>query len=110
MFNTERAGKILGGLLLSSLAMLSQSPDCSAQSSQGPPRQAVVEKAAGVVNPSVASRNSLANYKGQNGILSMKTLVLGGEFRVTTVIPFKGNFAEYHHLESQDRSASSARR
>jgi hypothetical protein len=29
----------------------------------------------------------------------MKTIVLGGEFRVTTVIPFKGNLAEYHQLE-----------
>jgi hypothetical protein len=98
MFSTERASKILGGLLLSILAMLSQSSDCSAQS-QGPPRQEIVEKVVGVVNPSVESRNNLANYKGQNGILSMKTIVMGGEFRVTTVIPFKGNLAEYHHLE-----------
>src|SRR5262249_28588778 len=32
-------------------------------------------------------------------IFSVKTVVLGGEFRVTTVIPFKGNLADYHHLE-----------
>jgi hypothetical protein len=99
MFNTEKAGKLLAGLVLSILAMLSQSSDCSAQVSQGSPRQEIEKKVSGVVNPTVASRNNLANYKGQNGILSMKTLVLGGEFRVTTVIPFKGNLAEYYHLE-----------
>src|SRR5205085_7855221 len=44
-------------------------------------------------------REKLENYKGKNGILSMKTLVLGGDFRVTTIIPFKGNLAEYHHLD-----------
>lgn len=47
----------------------------------------------------VEQREKLANYKGKNGVLSMKTLVLGGDFRVTTIIPFKGNLAEYHHLE-----------
>lgn len=45
------------------------------------------------------NREKLENYKGKNGILSMKTVALGGEFRVTTIIPFKGNLAEYHHLE-----------
>jgi hypothetical protein len=45
------------------------------------------------------NRESLKRYKGENGILSAKTVLLGGEFRVTTVIPFKGNFAEYHRLE-----------
>ena len=45
------------------------------------------------------NRESLKRYKGENGILSAKTVIFGGEFRVTTVIPFKGNFAEYHHLE-----------
>lgn len=45
------------------------------------------------------NRESLKHYKGENGILSAKTVIFGGEFRVTTVIPFKGNFAEYHHLE-----------
>ena len=45
------------------------------------------------------NRESLKRYKGENGILSAKTVILGGEFRVTTVIPFKGNFAGYHHLE-----------
>jgi hypothetical protein len=47
----------------------------------------------------VEKREGLENYKGKNGVLSMKTVVLGGEFRVTTIIPFKGNLAEYHHLE-----------
>ncbi|HXI88637.1 MAG TPA: hypothetical protein VNO24_01365, partial [Blastocatellia bacterium] len=45
------------------------------------------------------NRDSLTRYKGENGILSAKTVIFGGEFRVTTVIPFKGNFAGYHHLE-----------
>lgn len=45
------------------------------------------------------NREKLENYKGKNGVISMKTLVLGGEFRVTTIIPFKGDLAEYHHLE-----------
>jgi hypothetical protein len=45
------------------------------------------------------NRDSLKRYKGENGILSAKTVIFGGEFRVTTVIPFKGNFAGYHHLE-----------
>jgi hypothetical protein len=45
------------------------------------------------------NRESLKRYKGENGILSAKTVIFGGEFRVTTVIPFKGNFAAYHYLE-----------
>ncbi|HWN99828.1 MAG TPA: hypothetical protein VNS63_11210, partial [Blastocatellia bacterium] len=45
------------------------------------------------------NREKLEHYKGKNGVLSMKTVVLGGDFRVTTVIPFKGNIADYHRLE-----------
>ncbi len=45
------------------------------------------------------NRQSLKRYKGENGTFSAKTLLFGGMFRVTTVIPFKGNLAEYHHLE-----------
>jgi hypothetical protein len=44
-------------------------------------------------------REKLKHYKGKDGIISAKTVVLGGDFRVTTVIPFKGNLADYHHLE-----------
>ncbi|HYM00760.1 MAG TPA: hypothetical protein VEZ90_17525 [Blastocatellia bacterium] len=44
-------------------------------------------------------RGSLQHYRGENGLISAKTLILGGEFRITTVIPFKGNFAEYRELE-----------
>lgn len=58
-----------------------------------------VERVAGAVATHRENRESLKRYKGENGILSAKTLVFGGEFRVTTVVPFKGNFAEYHHLE-----------
>jgi hypothetical protein len=62
-------------------------------------QQAAVERAAGAAVARWENREPLKRYKGENGILSAKTLLLGGEFRVTTVIPFKGNLAEYHHLE-----------
>lgn len=62
-------------------------------------QQAAVEQVAGAAVVHRENRESLKRYKGENGILSAKTLIFGGEFRVTTVIPFKGNFAEYHHLE-----------
>lgn len=61
--------------------------------------QGAVKRVAGAVVGHQENRESLNRYKGENGILSAKTLILGGEFRVTTVIPFKGNFGEYHHLE-----------
>ena len=62
-------------------------------------QQAAVEQVAGAAVVHRENRESLKHYKGENGILSAKTVIFGGEFRVTTVIPFKGNFAEYHHLE-----------
>jgi hypothetical protein len=61
--------------------------------------QGAVKRAAGAVVEHRENSESLKRYKGENGILSTKTLLMGGEFRVTTVIPFKGNLAEYHHLE-----------
>ena len=61
--------------------------------------QGAVKRVAGAVVSRGENRESLKRYKGENGILSAKTLIFGGEFRVTTVVPFKGNFAEYHHLE-----------
>lgn len=61
--------------------------------------QGAAKRVAGAVVAHRENRESLNRYKGENGILSTKTLIFGGEFRVTTVIPFKGNFAEYHHLE-----------
>src|SRR5262249_10109792 len=74
----------------------------SAAPADGTERQCaanMVEKGAGVAFSSIAGRSNLENYKGQNGILSVKTLVLGGEFRVTTIVPFKGNVADYTRLE-----------
>lgn len=62
-------------------------------------KQAAVERGAGAAVARGENRESLKHYKGENGILSTKTVIFGGEFRVTTVIPFNGNFAEYHHLE-----------
>ena len=74
-----------------------------AASAQQPPsdqfKQGAVERVNIAAFAQVEHRESLKHYKGENGIISAKTLILGGEFRVTTVIPFKGNFAEYHHLE-----------
>jgi len=74
------------------------SGDCLAQSVQDSTKQERAEKNLDAAKTMIARRN-LASYKGQNGIVSMKTLVLGGEFRVTTVVPFKGNVADYTHLE-----------
>ena len=81
MPNNQRPSRIQKGSPLSILFILSLSVTCLAQSLK------------------VENREKLENYKGKNGIISMKTLVLGGEFRVTTIIPFKGNLAEYHYLE-----------
>jgi hypothetical protein len=44
-------------------------------------------------------RGAVERYKGETGLISAKTLILGGEFRVTTVIPFKGTLADYRKLE-----------
>jgi hypothetical protein len=98
MFSNGRVGKILSVSFLSILSVLSLSSHCVAQSSQGPQAKEVVEKDARATTVRVARRN-LENYKSQNGILSVKTVVLGGEFRVTTVVPFRGNVADYRQLE-----------
>src|SRR5689334_11312083 len=98
MFSNGRAGKILSVSFLSILSVLTLSSHCVAQSSQGPHAKEVVEKVARATTVRVARRN-LENYKGQNGILSVKTLILGGDFRVTTVVPFRGNIADYSQLE-----------
>lgn len=98
MFSNERVGKILSISSMSILSVLTLSSHCVAQSSQGPQTKVVVEKVARATTVRVARRN-LENYKGQNGILSVKTLILGGDFRVTTVVPFRGNIADYKQLE-----------
>ena len=81
MPNSQRLGRFPKGSPLLMLLALSLSATCLAQSVK------------------VEQRDKLANYKGKNGVLSMKTLVLGGDFRVTTIVSFKGNLADYHHLE-----------
>ena len=81
MPNNQRLGRFPKGTSLLMLLALSLSATCLAQSVK------------------VEQREKLENYKGKNGVLSMKTVLLGGDFRVTTIIPFKGNLAEYHHLE-----------
>ena len=99
MSNCEWASRIQRVSLLSILSMISLSTLCMAQSSQDQLRQEMVEKLARVDTSGAENRKTLKNYKGQNGILSMKTLFLGGAFRVTTVVPFKGDLADYHQLE-----------
>jgi hypothetical protein len=98
MFNNERTVELLMLSAMCAMSALSLSSRCNAQSFQDPPAQEALEKVAHTTAVRIARRN-LENYKGQNGILSMKTLVLGGEFRVTTVIPFRGNVADYNRLE-----------
>ena len=98
MFNNKRTVKLLMLIVTLTMSALFLSSRCYAQSFQDPPAREALEKAAHTTAVRIARRN-LENYKGQNGILSMKTLVLGGEFRVTTVIPFRGNVADYNHLE-----------
>jgi len=98
MFRNELVRMLRRISVLCFVAVVALSPRCHAQSLQDPPAQQSVEKLGQAATMRMARRN-LDNYKGQNGILSMKTLVLGGEFRVTTVIPFKGNVADYNQLE-----------
>ena len=38
-------------------------------------------------------------YTPKNGILSWKAVLIGGGFRVTTAIPFRGNLSKYGRLE-----------
>jgi len=98
MLSSEKPSNMKSLALLVFLLVPSLSGDCLAQSIQHPTKQETEHK---TPNPSATTitRRNLENYKGQNGIVSMKTLVLGGEFRVTTVIPFKGNIADYTQLE-----------
>src|SRR5262249_53929141 len=98
MCNRQRAGEILSGLLLPVLSVFLLSGACVAQSIQSPSRQEMAAANAQAATSGVVRRH-LENYKGQNGVLSAKTVIMGGEFRVTTVIPFKGNIADYNRLE-----------
>ncbi len=98
MFSNERTVKLLMLTVMCTMSALSLSSRCNAQSLQDPPAQEALENVAHTTAVRIARRN-LENYKGQNGILSMKTLVLGGEFRVTTVMPLRGNVADYNQLE-----------
>ena len=99
MFSNKKAGKTQGVLLPAILFVLSLSTHSAAQSLKSPATQEIVESAGEVLRSTGVARRNLDNYKGQNGIVSMKTLVLGGEFRVTTVVPFRGNLADYTQLE-----------
>lgn len=90
---TKRIKQIL--FLLTAIAFSAT----AASARQSPSDQLKQEAVEGAAVARGENRESLKHYKGENGILSAKTVIMGGEFRVTTVIPFKGNFAEYHHLE-----------
>lgn len=98
MLSNEKASNIVSLALLVFLSVLSLSGDCVAQSVQHPTKPEIAQESSNASATKITRRN-LENYKGQNGIVSMKTLVLGGEFRVTTVVPFKGNIADYTQLE-----------
>lgn len=91
--------RLMRNLLVLTAIILGGTTATAGQSPSDQLKQEAIQRAAGVAVSGGENRETLKNYKGENGILSAKTLVLGGEFRVTTVIPFKGNFAEYHHLE-----------
>ena len=93
---TKRIKQIL--FLLTAIAFSARAASAM-QSPSDKLKQEAVERVAGAAGARGENRESLKHYKGENGILSAKTVIFGGEFRVTTVIPFKGNFAEYHHLE-----------
>lgn len=84
-------------LPLAILLIVGLSATCPAQSLSEQPSRKVAEGAR--MTNFTENRAKLEHYKGKNGVLSMKTVVLGGDFRVTTVIPFKGNIADYHRLE-----------
>src|SRR6266446_1672828 len=99
MFISQNAGKTQGVLLPAILFVLSVSTHSAAQSLKSPTTKEIVEKSTEMRTATEVARRNLESYKGQNGIVSMKTLVLGGEFRVTTVVPFKGNLADYNQLE-----------
>jgi hypothetical protein len=99
MPSSQRPSKIQKVSSLAILLTLALSATCLAQSLSEQPKKEVIEKVAQVASNTVENRGKLGKYKGKNGVLSMKTVVLGGEFRVTTIIPFKGDLAEYHHLE-----------
>ena len=94
--NTKRIKQIL--FLLTAIAFSARAASAG-HSPSDPIKQEAVERVAGAAVARGENREQLKSYKGENGILSAKTVIFGGEFRVTTVIPFKGNFAEYHHLE-----------
>jgi hypothetical protein len=93
---TKRIKQIL--FLLTAIAFSARAASAR-QSPSDQPKHTAVEQVAGTAVARRENRAPLKRYKGENGIISAKTLILGGEFRVTTVVPFKGNFAEYHHLE-----------
>jgi hypothetical protein len=99
MSKSEMMKRIKPILFLLAALALSAKAASARQSPSDQLTQGAVKRVAGAVVGHGENRESLKRYKGENGILSAKTLIFGGEFRVTTVIPFKGNFAEYHHLE-----------
>jgi len=98
MFTSHRLVSIQRALPLALLLIAAFSSFSLAQSLTAKHDTEAVDKSATMSNLA-ENRQKLENYKGKNGILSMKTVILGGDFRVTTVIPFKGNLADYRRLE-----------
>jgi hypothetical protein len=98
MQGSKRSVKVPRALSLAFLLVAAFSSFSPAQSLTAKHDREAVDKSATMSNLA-ENRQKLENYKGKNGIVSMKTVVLGGDFRVTTVIPFKGNLADYRRLE-----------
>lgn len=98
MQGSKRSVKVPRALSLAFLLVAAFSSFSPAQSLTAKHDREAVDKSATMSN-FAENRQKLENYKGKNGILSMKTVILGGDFRVTTVIPFKGNLADYRRLE-----------
>src|SRR5215471_9319725 len=97
MLTDQTPARIQRASLVAILLMLTGST-CLAQS-LSPAKPEVLEDFASGVKPGIENREQLKNYKGKNGVISVKTVVMGGDFRVTTIIPYKGDLADYHHLE-----------
>src|SRR5262249_22425188 len=99
MFKDRMPNKIKQILLLLTSIMLFATAASAGQPSSAKRKKDAEESAPQKPAASSENRSALRNYRGENGILSAKTILFGGMFRVTTVIPFKGDFAEYHRLE-----------
>ena len=66
-------------------------------------QQAAAGQVAGSAVAHRENREPLKRYKGENGIISAKTLILGGEFRVTRSFHSEATLPSITTLKSQHR-------